>query len=127
MKNYISSTIFFFVLLMLCSCENATIPTEGKLKIKNVNTEGDTTNIKHVKIIYYNSDKTVIDTDVKIYPGIIKTFSLEANHYIVYITTDNGEEKHRDCLINSGETTYLQWEKREETNNSYILYEVDKF
>ena len=127
MKKYISSMIFFFLLVMLCGCESPTIPTEGKLKIKNINAGVDTSNINHIKIIYYNSEKTVIDTDVQIYPGIIKTFSLEANQYIVYISTDNNEEGHCQCLINSGETTYLQWEKRKETYNSYILYEVNDF
>ena len=127
MKNYISSTIFFFLLLFLCGCESATIPTEGKLKIKNMDTGTDTTTIKHIKIIYSNSEKTVIDTDIQIYPGIIKTFSLEANKYIVHVSTDNDKEGRCTCLINSGETTYLQWEKRKETDNFYILYEVNKF
>lgn len=122
--------ILLFPSLMLFSCENcemSSINAEGKIKIKNMDTSEDAADISHVKIVFADSEESIIDTDIQIAPGIIKTFSLEANQYIVYVTSETHERKYCQCNINSGKATYLAWGKNKEIDNSYILYEVDDF
>lgn len=127
-KQALYVLLFPLLLLFSCeNCENTSINAEGKIKIKNQDTSENAVNINNVKIILSDSEESIIDTDIQIAPGIIKTFNLEANQYTVYVTSANNEKKYCQCIVNSGKTTYISWEKKEEMNNSYILYEVDGF
>ena len=83
--------------------------------------------ITNIKIIHQNTEETILEKDIQIAPGIVKVFNLDADQYIVYASIGNDERKHCQCIISSGKTTYLQWEKKEEMNDSYILYEVSNF
>lgn len=127
MRKYYILSILLIALLSLCSCETTSINAEGTLKIKNVDTSEDAVDIKNIKIILLNSEKVILDTDIQISSGIVKVFNLDADQYTVYATANNGEKKFCQCLVKSGKTTYLQWDKKEEMNNSYILYEVDNY
>lgn len=127
MKKYYILSILLIALLSLCCCENTSINAEGTLKIKNKDTSEDAADIKHIKIVLQKSEETVLDTDVQISSEIVKAFNLEADQYIVYATAENEEKKHCQCIVKSGKTTYIQWDKKEEMGNSYILYEVDSF
>ncbi len=119
--------LFFFSLLFY-SCENSSLNADGRLKIKNMDNTDNAADITHIKIIHQNTEETIIDTNIQIAPGIVKVFNLEADQYIVYASIGDEERKHCQCIISSGKTTYLQWEKKEEMNNSYIiLYEVSNF
>lgn len=129
MKNPSVYMLLFPLLMLFCceNCENTSINAEGKIKIKNMDTTENAVNINHVKIVLSKSEESIIDTNIQIAPEIIKTFNLEANQYTVYVTSENNEKKFCQCIVNSGKTTYISWEKKEEMNNSYILYEVDSF
>jgi hypothetical protein len=116
-----------FLPLLFCCCENSSIIAEGTLKIKNMDSTENAADITNIKIIHQNTEETILEKDIQIAPGIVKVFNLDADQYIVYASIGNNERKHCQCIISSGKTTYLQWEKKEEMNDSYILYEVSNF
>lgn len=124
----ILNIVLFFSQLLFLGCGSTSIEAEGKLKIKNMNATENASDITHVKIMLSDSEKSIVDADVQIVPGIVKTFNLEATTYTVYVYSENNEKpQYCQCIVGSGKSTYLIWEKKEEMNNQYLLYEVNGF